>query len=326
VKPMKTIRWGIIGVGDVTEVKSGPGFQEAQHSELVAVMRRSGKLVQDYASRHGVKRWYDDAGALIADPEVDAVYIAAPPYVHKDYTLMCAQAGKPVLVEKPMALNFAECEMMVNACQSAGVHMWVAFYRRALPRFLKIKDLVDTGAIGKVNSVAIRLYMPPPSPGDEPAWKFTPSLSGGGKFIDMGVHTLDFLDFVFGPIQMAQGLAGRQGKLYEAEDHVVASFRFESGILGTGDWYFTSREYVDETRLIGTDGEIAFSTFDTTPIKLTTTSGSQFLAIENPAHVHQPLIQTIVNELNGQGQCPSTGVSGARTTWITDHILQHRQD
>ena len=319
---MTVIRWGIVGVGDVTEVKSGPGFQKARNSELVAVMRRNGALAEDYAARHSVPRWYDDAGALIADPDVDAVYIAAPPYVHKEYTLMCARAGKPVLVEKPMALNFAECQQMGEACAAAGVPLWVAFYRRALPRFLKIKALIDEGAIGRAQSVVIKLYMPPPSAGAEPDWKFTPRFSGGGKFVDMAVHTLDFLDFVFGSIQAAQGLTAKHADLYEAEDHVVASFQFETGLLGVGDWYFTSREYVDETRIVGTEGEVAFSTFDSTPIRLTTAAGSEAIAVENPPHVHQPLIQTIVDELNGVGACPSPGVSGARTTWVTDQILR----
>src|SRR5687768_17696565 len=124
---MKPIRWGIIGCGDVTEVKSGPALQNAEHSRLVAVMRRTGSLARDYAERHGVPRWYDDADALIGDPEVDAVYVATPPDSHKDYTLRAARAGKPVYVEKPMALNFAECQAMVQACRDAGVPLFVAF-------------------------------------------------------------------------------------------------------------------------------------------------------------------------------------------------------
>ena len=319
---MKTIRWGIIGVGDVTEVKSGPGFQKAENSELVAVMRRNGDLARDYAERHGVLRWYDNADALIEDSEVDAVYIAAPPYVHKDYTLKCAQAGKPLLVEKPMALNFAECQEMVDACHNAGVPLWVAYYRRSLPRFLKIKALVDAGALGDIRSVVIKLYMRPPAEGDEPGWKFTPEISGGGKFFDMAVHTLDFLDYVFGPIKIAQGLVTNQGKQYAAEDHVVANFMFDCGVVGVGDWCFASSAHLDETIIVGTKGQLAFSTFDTEPLILTTAAGIQSLTIDNPPHVHQPLIQTIVNELNGQGQCPSTGISGTRTTWVADHIVR----
>ena len=136
---MRTIRWGIIGCGDVTEVKSGPGFQKAQHSSLVAVMRRTGELARDYARRHGVPRWYDNAEALIDDPDVDAVYIATPPAYHKEYALLSAQAGKPVYVEKPMALNFEECQMMIEVCRAAGVPLFVAYYRRALSRFLKVR-------------------------------------------------------------------------------------------------------------------------------------------------------------------------------------------
>lgn len=131
---MERVRWGIIGCGDVTEVKSGPAFQKAERSELVAVMRRNGALAADYAKRHGVPKWYDDAEQLIHDPDVDAVYIATPPHAHKDYTLKVAAAGKPVYVEKPMALNAQECREMVEACRSAGVPLFVAYYRRAQPQ------------------------------------------------------------------------------------------------------------------------------------------------------------------------------------------------
>ena len=156
----RTIRWGIIGCGNVTEIKSGPAFQKAERSELVAVMRRNGDLAKDYAVRHDVKKWYDDAQALIADPEVDAVYIATPPSSHRLYTLLCAQAGKPVYVEKPMALNYAECLEMIAACEHAKVPLFVAYYRRMLPRFIKIKELVEIGAIGDVRFVNVVLYRP----------------------------------------------------------------------------------------------------------------------------------------------------------------------
>ena len=141
-------RWGIIGCGDVTEVKSGPGFQKADGSGLVAVMRRDLAKAQDYARRHGVPRAYDRADALIDDPEVDAVYIATPPSSHCELTLAVAAAGKPCLVEKPMATNHRECLRMIEACAARGVPLWVAYYRRALPRFVLVRDLLAAGAIG----------------------------------------------------------------------------------------------------------------------------------------------------------------------------------
>ena len=322
---MKTIRWGIIGCGDVTEVKSGPGFQKATNSSLVAVMRRSGHLAEDYARRHGVPKWYDDGAALINDPEVDAVYIATPPYAHREYTLLCAEAGKPVYVEKPMALNFAECQEMIEACRAAGVPLFVAFYRRRLARFVKIKELVAQGAIGQPRVVTIKLYrqaQPEDYTADTLHWHYKPALSGGGRFVDVGCHTLDFLDEVLGPITSARGLAANQSGYYPAEDVVSAAFEFESGVLGSGTWCFSSFHDEDQTEIVGTQGKISFSSFDAAPLQLTTVQGMTEFKIDYPAHVHQPLIQTIVDELNGLGRCPSSGVSGARTNWVMDQILQ----
>jgi predicted dehydrogenase len=321
---MKTIRWGIIGCGDVTEVKSGPGFQKARNSELVAVMRRRGDLARDYAERHGVPRWYDDAAALIKDAEVDAVYIATPPSSHKEYTLMTAAAGKPVYVEKPMALNFAECEQMIAACATGGVPLFVAYYRRALPRFLKIKELIDSGAIGEVRFVNITFYQPM-APNDADAgrqgWRVDPVISGGGLFVDLASHMLDFLDYALGPIVEARGLAANQAGKYKAEDIVTGTFRFASDVQGVGAWCFSAFENRDTTEIVGTDGKITFSTFNAQPITLATRKGLTEFSYDYPQHIAQPLIQTVVDELNGIGKCPSTGSTGARTSWVMDQML-----
>jgi predicted dehydrogenase len=321
---MTVIRWGMIGAGDVTEVKSGPGFQKARDSALAAVMRRTGHLAEDYARRHQVSRWYTDAEALIRDPEVDAVYIATPPDSHCEYTLMAAAAGKPVYVEKPMARYAAECQIMLDACQQAGVPLFVAYYRRALPRFLKVKQLVQEGAIGEVRSVHIRLsrrmsaaYLDP----QKLPWRVQPDVAGGGLFVDLGSHMLDFLDDVLGPVRQAAGLAVNQAGAYPAEDHVVALFSFDKDVVGTGDWCFDSFEDSDWFEFVGTDGKLGFAFFDETPLSLTTSVGMTEFAIPNPPHVQQPLIQTIVDELLGRGSCPSTGVSGLRTAKVMDQIL-----
>lgn len=321
---MKTIRWGIIGCGNVTEVKSGPGFQKATNSSLVAVMRRSGELAADYARRHGVPRWYDDAEALINDPEVDAVYIATPPDSHKPYTLAAAAAGKPVYVEKPMARNYAECQAMIEACRSAGVPLFVAYYRRALPRFLKVKALVESGAIGQVQAVSVKLHQPPRKDLDPQnlPWRVIPEIAGAGLYLDLASHTLDFLDYVFGPIRSVAGFAANQGGLYPAEDIVTGSFVFASGVQGVGSWCFTGFEQADSNEILGQKGKITFSSFTDDPVVLTTAEGVTPFEIDHPPHVQQPLIQTIVDALNGQGTCPSTGESGARTSWVMDQMLE----
>jgi predicted dehydrogenase len=322
---MRTIRWGIIGCGDVTEVKSGPGFQKASHSQLVAVMRRNGDMARDYAQRHGVPRWYDSAEALIGDPEVDAVYIATPPAFHKQYTLLSAQAGKPVYVEKPMAMNFGECQEMIEACQAAGVPLFVAYYRRALERFLKIKQLLDDGAIGQPRFVNLVLHQPVAQDERAPEslpWRVVPELAGGGRFVDLAAHMLDFLDYALGPIRNVQGFASNQAQLYRAEDVVSGTWVFESGVHGAGTWCFSSFGRLDRTEIVGTDGQLSYSTFDAQPVILTTPKGQTELRYDYPAHIQQPLIQSIVDELNGSGVCPSTGESAARTSWVMDEMLK----
>jgi 1,5-anhydro-D-fructose reductase (1,5-anhydro-D-mannitol-forming) len=319
---MRTIGWGMIGCGSVTEVKSGPGFQKADHSRLVAVMRRNGDLAKDYARRHGVPKWYDRAEALIADPEVDAVYIATPPHAHQAYALMAARAGKPVYVEKPMAMSHAECQTMIEAFRAAGAPLLVAYYRRALARFLKVKEIVETGLIGQPRAVTVSLYRPhlPPPPGTTD-WRVDPTLSGGGHFVDLGSHTLDLLDYALGPICAARGLATNQAKHYPAEDIVAAAFEFESGVEGTGLWWFTSPTAVDRTEILGTHGRVAFASFAEAPVLLQTADETTEFTIPHPPHVQQPLIQTVVDQLNGIGRSPSTGETAARTTRAMDQIL-----
>jgi predicted dehydrogenase len=320
---MKTVHWGIIGCGDVTEVKSGPALQNAGNSELVAVMRRNDAKAKNYAERHGVSRWYDNADSLINDPEVDAVYIATPPDSHMEYALAVAKAGKPVYVEKPMARNYAECQTMIQTCKEAGVPLFVAYYRRALPRFLKIKELIDSGAIGDVQLASITFRQPPPiiaDPNNIP-WRYIPEIAGGGLYADLASHMLDIFDFLLGPIRSVEGSASNRGGLYPAEDIVSGSFVFESGVHGVGSWCFTSFDECDFNEIIGTKGQISYSCFGESPITLLTDQGTENFDIGNPAYIQQPLIQTVVNDLIGIEKCVSTGDTAARTSWVMDQML-----
>lgn len=319
---MTTIRWGIIGCGDVTEVKSGPAFAKARNSALVAVMRRNGDLARDYAVRHGVPAWYDHAEALVQDRDVDAVYVATPPNAHCEYVLLAARHGKPVYVEKPMALNHDECAQMLDACRAAGVPLFTAYYRRALPRFLRVKTLLDQGAIGAPRAVEIALHRRHVPTGGALPWRVDPAISGGGLFLDLGSHTLDLLDDLLGPVTDVSGGAANQGGFYPAEDNVSASLAFESGVRGAGVWCFTADRDEDRVEIVGTDGRVGFSTFDEAPVVLERNGHAESLAVAHPPHVQQPLIQTIVDELNGEGRCPSTGESGARTTRVMDTLLR----
>lgn len=317
------IRWGILGCGDVTEVKSGPGFQRAHGSQLVAVMRRNGTLAADYARRHGVPRWYDNALALVQDPDVDAVYVATPPGAHLEGALLAAAAGKPCYVEKPMARNTAECDAMIHAFAAARQKLHVAYYRRALPRFLCVRDLLAAGAIGRLTGIAYRFASPPPANADPAtgAWRVAAKAAGGGLFLDLGSHVLDFLDFAVGPLQDVHGCAAHAGSASEVEDTVAMTFRTAGGVPGNASWNFATLAREDTLEFYGPGGRITLRFFSDDPVRLETARGTELLGHPNPPHIAQPLIQTVVDDLLGRGSCPSTGESARRTAVVMDQVL-----
>jgi 1,5-anhydro-D-fructose reductase (1,5-anhydro-D-mannitol-forming) len=317
-----TIRWGIIGCGDVTERKSGPAFKKVENSSLVAVMRRDGSRAADYARRHGVPKWYDDAEKLINDPEVDAVYVATPPGDHLHYALRVCAARKPAYVEKPMARNYAECQRMVDAFAAARVPLFVAYYRRALPRFLKARQLVYLGELGRVTGVSYRFAGPMHliDPKILP-WRVVAERSGGGHVLDLGCHTLDILDFILGPLGQVRGLAANVASPYAVEDSVIMRFCTDSGALGTAQWNFAAAVGADEIVISGAKAELRMSTFGDEPIELHKADTVERFDLPNPEHIQQPLIKTIVDELSGNGRCESTGISAARTSAVMDAAL-----
>ncbi|HUR33232.1 MAG TPA: Gfo/Idh/MocA family oxidoreductase, partial [Vicinamibacterales bacterium] len=300
------MKWGIIGCGDVTEVKSGPGFQKAEGSALVAVMRRDGEKARDYAGRHGVARAYDRTEDLIHDPQVDAVYVATPPSTHAELALAVAAAGKPCLVEKPMARNHAECQEMIVAFAARNLPLWVAYYRRALPRFLLVRDQIAAGAIGTVTSVHVDVRAPLAQGPSSAGWRFDPAVAGGGLFFDLASHCFDLLDFLLGPLTDVSGLARNTGHAYGAEDVTVSAFATAQGALGTGVWNFNASAAFDRITFTGSAGELRMPVFSDTDVIVRGAAGETVHVVRNPPHVHQPLIQAIVDEYRGGPASPST--------------------
>ncbi len=311
----------MIGCGSVAEVKSGPGFQKASGSSLAAVASRDASRARDYAQRHGVPRVHATATDLVNDPGVDAVYIATPPSSHCELALVAAAARKPCLVEKPMALDVAECTRMADAFDAAGVPLWVAYYRRALPRYLLVRDLLRDNAVGSITSAHVEVLEPLASPERAQSWRFDPAIAGGGLFFDMGSHTVDMIDFLLGPIEDITALALNTGALYPVEDVVVASFRAGGNVAGTAVWNYNAHRSTDHIRLVGTRGTIAFPMFIDGDVVLRTGEGERVFEVRNPPHVHQPLIQSIVDELHGSGRCDATAASGLRASAVLERCV-----
>jgi predicted dehydrogenase len=319
------IKWGIIGCGDVTEKKSGPAFAKIEGSSIHAVMRRNGELVRDYALRHNIPKYYTDANTLIQDPVINAVYIATPPSSHAEYAIKAMQAGKSVYVEKPMAASYKECFEMNRVSKITGVPLYVAYYRRTLPGYLKIKEWIDTGSIGKPMAINIRLFR---TANDEEkknlTWRVDPKIAGAGIFYDLASHQLDFLDFLFGPIAQVSGYATNISAYYAAEDTVTASFRFGNDIVGSGAWCFVCNKNSaeDTVEIIGQKGRVLFSTYNTDPVMLVNENGITYYSYENPENIQFNLIKEVISCIQNKTECVSTGVSAARTNMIMEEIVK----
>ena len=323
---MKQINWGFIGCGEVTERKSGPAFNLVEGSRVVAVMSRSSEKASSYAQRHNIPRWHTDAQSLINDPEVNAVYIATPPSSHATYAIMAMKAGKPVYVEKPLAASYLDCQRVMRISRETGVPCFVAYYRRKLPYFDKVQELLQEGAIGKVVNVQIRFSVPPRDldyNSTNLPWRVQRDIAGGGYFYDLAPHQLDLLQEFFGPIVHVSGFSANRGGLYQTEDTVSASFAFQDGMPGSGSWCFVGHESArtDQIELIGEKGRICFSVFTYSPIVLQTSQGRQEITIPNPPHVQLPMIEEVVRHLQGNGTCTADCISATSVNWVLDRIL-----
>ncbi len=320
------IKWGFIGCGEVTEKKSGPAFSLIPGSSVVAVMSRNADRARSYAERHHISRWYTDAQQLLADPEVNAVYIATPPSSHVTFAIMAMKSGKPVYVEKPLAATYEECLRVNRVAKETGVPCFVAYYRRLLPYFQKVRQLIDEGTIGKVVGVQIRFAVPPRDLDYNRThlpWRVQRDIAGGGYFYDLAPHQLDLLQELFGPITRVSGFCANRAGLYESEDTVSASFQFANGLPGSGTWCFCAHESArtDRIQIIGDRGQIRFSVFTYDPIIVSTEAGKQELTIPNPPHVQLPLIQQVVEHLQGKSLCRLDSVSATSVNWVMDKIL-----
>lgn len=319
----QSIKWGIIGCGNVTEVKSGPAYQITDGFELVAVMRRNLNLAKDYAQRHNVPRYYNDADALINDPEVDAVYIATPPDTHHYYAIKVAEANKICCIEKPMAPSYAECLEIQTIFEKRELPLFVAYYRRSLPRFKKVKELLEEKVIGSVRHISWSLSRTPSELDISKTynWRTDAKIAPAGYFDDLASHGLDLFVDLLGDVKEAKGVSSNQQQLYSAKDIISASWEHENGVLGTGMWSFGTYKREDKVRIVGSDGELSFSVFGEEPIEVITSNEVEQVFIENPKHIQQYHVENMVKHLQLGVKHPSIGKTAMHTAWIMDSIL-----
>ncbi len=323
-KKVNKIRWGIIGCGNVTEVKSGPAYQKVEGFQIIAVMRRDLEKAKDYAKRHGVPKYYNDAEKLIDDSEVDAVYIATPPDSHMYYALKVADAGKVCCIEKPMSPSYEESLAIYTSFNQKKIPLFVAYYRRSLPRFLQVKIWLENKEIGEVRHLNWNLNQAPGSMDLSGAenWRTESLVAPGGYFDDLASHGLDLFAFLLGNIKEASGMSLNQQGLYSAKDAVAACWLHDAGVTGTGSWNFGCEQSLDRVEIFGSKGKISFSVFEDEPLLLDQGEETQEIFIKNDRHIQYAHVQNMKKQLLDQNfNHPSNGTSALHTSWVMDKIL-----
>ena len=317
-----TIRWGIIGAGDIARKQTAQAIREARNAELTAVMRRSIEGARAFATEFGAAKAYDRVETLLADPEIDAVYIATPVYVHARQTIAAAQTGKHVLVEKPMAMSMAECQAMIKACQQHGVQLMVCYYQRFNARHQKARELIQGGAIGQVTMAQARqTFLYPSEPGN---WRQDPNRGGGGAIMDVGVHCIDTLRFILGEVEAVTALVDTLAYDYAVDDTATLSLRFQNGVQGVNSVAFTVPEVEADTlnflELCGTGGRIWTSPLHSKDsrglFRLLTPEGEQRFTFEQSTHV--ALIEAFGRCIQDGKPVPVSGVEGLRGMAIVE--------
>lgn len=317
------INWGIIGCGNVTEVKSGPAFNKVEGSSLYAVMRRDAHKAEDYAKRHNVTKWYDDAEALIHDPLVDAVYVATPPSTHEQYAIAVMNAGKPVYVEKPFSIDSLSAKRIAEASKSLNIKLCVAHYRRQIPLFKKVKQLLEQNYIGRILNVRIVLYQHGVDASPE-NWRLDPKTSGGGYFHDLAPHQLDLIYYYFKAPVFVEGVSLNQANRYTPDDAVACTMLFENGAVMNGVWSFAVpiTEEKDLCVITGTEGSIRFNVFDMKQITVRKNGIEENIYFDALQHVQQPMIKKVVEYFSGKGANPCSGDDGYTVMWMMDRITK----
>jgi len=292
------IKWGLIGCGDIARKRVAPALRDAPMCELIAVSRARAELAESFARDFGARRWHSDWRELVADEEIDAVYVATPVHLHSEQTIAAAEAGKHVLCEKPMAMDVAECDRMIAACRANGVKLGVAYYRHFYPVVRRVKELLDSRELGVPIIAQINAFeWFDPEPSNPRAWLIQKEFSGGGPMFDFGCHRIEVLLNVFGAVREVKATLANTYFHREVEDLATAIFQFESGTCATLTVAHSAREPQDTLDMFCSQGSIHIPVLNQGTMRVLSAAGERTEKHPNHPNIHQPLIEDFANAI-----------------------------
>ena len=317
------MRWGLIGAGDIARKRVAPALRDAPSCELVAVSRGRPELAQSFATTFGVRRWYGRWRELLADADVESVYIATPVHLHAEQTIAAAEAGKHVLCEKPMAMNVGECDRMLAACRASGVRLGVAYYRHFYPVIARVKSLIASGEIGVpvvAQMTAFERFNPA---SDDPRhWLVRRDQAGGGPMFDFGCHRIEVLLDLFGPVRRVTGMTANVVFAREVEDTAAALFHFERGACATLTVTHAANDARDTFDVFGTSGSVRIRQLNSGHLNIRTKEGERDEAHPPDANLHRPLIDDFVDAVLTGREPKVTGEIGRRVAEVEEQIYR----
>jgi len=308
-----SLRWGLIGCGDIVRKRVAEALREGAGGELVSVSRGDESRLAACKDEVAAQKSFADWREQIADPEIDAVYIATPVSQHAEQAIAAAEAGKHVLCEKPMALDAASCDRMIEACRSAGVRLGVAYYRRFYPVVQRIAELLEAGAIGKVALAEIRAFERfNPEPGSPRSWLIDPAQAGGGPLMDFGSHRLEVFWNLLGPFEIGDAELSQLAFERAVEDTALLRLRFESGARGILLVSHAPAEPQDSLDIYGTEGSLHVHVLNDGDLRIVGPEGEELDRLPPHHNLHQPLVEDFIDAVETGREPVVDGALGRR--------------
>lgn len=320
---MSKVRWGLIGTGDIAKKRIAPALRDLPNCELVSVSRLRAELAEEFAREFGAKKWFGDWREQISDPEIDAVYIATPVFLHAEQTITAANAGKHVLCEKPMALDPRECDQMIEACVANNVKLGIAYYRRFYPVVRRVKEILDSGEIGRVSVAQINAFEFMEMEASDPRhWFLEKSRSGGGPMMDFGCHRIEVLTNIFGNVDRVESLVTNSNFDREVEDTATALLHFENGTHASITVTHASVEPKDSLSIYGTKGSIHIDVLNVGELQVKHENGVRNESYPPDANFHKPLIKDFADAILQDREPEISGECGREVAMIIDEIYK----
>jgi predicted dehydrogenase len=320
---MANLRWGLIGCGDIAQKRVAPALRDAPGSELFAVARARFELAAGFAREFGASKAYRDWRDLLADAEIDAVYIATPVDLHAGQAVAAAEAGKHVLCEKPMALSVVECDRMISACRANNVRLGIAYYRRFYPVIERVRVLIRQGEIGQVILVQMNAFSRfNLQPGEPRYWILEKERAGGGPMMGVGCHRVEVLVNLFSPVEVEAAFVDQIVYRRPVEDTSGAFFRLGGGARGVLLVTQASPIGADTLDIWGSAGSMHIGQLNRGELRVKTTQGERTEQHPPHANFHQPMVEDFVRSVAEDRQPGVSGEVGREVSCLLERIYR----